>query len=161
VAAITGEDELDESRRRFTGHAALLGALAAAGWLPAVARAEDWNARAFEAKTLDELVKVLGGTEATESGDILIVAPEIAENGAVVPVQVVSGVEHTESLALLIEKNPNVVAALYDIPEGTVPDIQTRVKMAQTSNVFALVRSRGRMLYAAREIKITLGGCGG
>jgi sulfur-oxidizing protein SoxY len=155
------EKALDQSRRRFTGHAALLATLAAAGWLPARAHAADWNARAFEAKTLDELVKVLGGAEAAESGDILIVAPEIAENGAVVPIQVVSGVEHTESLALLIEKNPNVVAALYDIPEGTVPDIQTRVKMAQTSNVFALVRSRGRMLYASREIKITLGGCGG
>ena len=152
---------MDDARRNFTARAALLATLAAAGWLPRATAAAPWNAPAFEAKSLDELVKVLGGTQAGESGDILIIAPELAENGAVVPIQVVSGIEPTESLALLVEKNPNAVAALYDIPEGTLADIQTRVKMAQTSSVMALVRSRGRLFYAAREIKVTLGGCGG
>lgn len=152
---------MDDARRSFNTRAALLAALWAAGWLPRAATAAPWNARAFEARNLDELVRVLGGTEAGESGDILIIAPELAENGAVVPIQVSSSIEPTEAMALLVEKNPNAVAALYDIPEGTLPDIQTRVKMAQTSSVLALVRSRGRMFYAAREIKVTLGGCGG
>ena len=69
--------------------------------------------------------------------------------------------DKTSSIALLVEKNPNVLAATFDIPQGTLPEVQTRVKMAQTSNVFALVKADGKFYYAAKEIKITLGGCGG
>jgi len=74
---------------------------------------------------------------------------------------VVSKLAKTASIAILVEKNPSVLAAAFTIPEGTSPDLQTRVKMAQTSNVFALVKAGGKFFYAAKEIKITLGGCGG
>jgi len=87
--------------------------------------------------------------------------PEIAENGAVVPVGVTSRIPKTESIAILIEKNPNMLAAVFDIPTGTEPVISTRVKMAQTSNIYALVKAEGRYYVAAKEVKVTLGGCGG
>jgi len=154
---------MQHARRRFIRQSsALLAALTAAGWLkPGTALAEQWNRQAFETKSLEDLVALLGGSGPSTSDAVTIVAPDIAENGAVVPIGIVSDVPGTEALALLVEKNPNVLAALYAIPKDTLPDIQTRVKMAQTSNVFALVRADGKYFYAAKEIKITLGGCGG
>ena len=98
---------------------------------------------------------------AAETDQIIIVAPDIAENGAVVPIGVVSKLHHTESIAILIEKNPNMLAANFTLPAGTLPEVQTRVKMAQTSNVFALLKAEGKFYFAKKEIKITLGGCGG
>jgi sulfur-oxidizing protein SoxY len=152
-----------QNRREFLkAGGGVVAVLMAAGFLsPGDVRAEGWSKAAFETKTLEDLIKVLGGSGATESADISIVAPDIAENGAVVPIGVASKLERTVSIALLVEKNPNVLAAMFEIPEGTVPDVQTRVKMAQTSNVFALVKAGGKFHYAAKEIKITLGGCGG
>ena len=142
--------------------AALLGALAAAGWFkPGTADAQSWNKNAFESHALDDARKALGA-EAAQSGDIAFVqTPEIAENGAVVPVGVASRIAGTDAIAILIEKNPNPLAAVFDIPPGTEPAISTRVKMAQTSNVYALVRAQGRYYVATKEIKVTLGGCGG
>jgi sulfur-oxidizing protein SoxY len=137
--------------------------LAAAGWLPSGrAHAEGWNKAAFDAHSLGESVKALGGSEPVQSKDIEFVqTPEIAENGAVVPVGVASRIPKTESIAILVEKNPNMLAAVFDIPPGTEPALSTRVKMAQTSNVYALVKADGRYYVAAKEIKVTLGGCGG
>jgi sulfur-oxidizing protein SoxY len=79
----------------------------------------------------------------------------------VVPVTVVSAIPSTQSIAILIEKNPNTLAAVFDLPAGTDPSITTRVKMAQTSNVYALVKAGGKFYVAHKEIKVTLGGCGG
>jgi len=154
---------MELARRRFMGNTAgLMAALVAAGWLtPSQAQAAAWNKAAFEVKTLEELVALLGGGEATVSTAIDINAPDIAENGAVVPLAVSSTLPDTESIAILVEKNPNVLAAVFTFPNGTFPEIQTRVKMAQTCNVYALVKAGGKNLYAAKEIKITLGGCGG
>jgi sulfur-oxidizing protein SoxY len=142
--------------------AALLGALAAAGWFkPSTASAQSWNKNAFESHELGDARKALGA-EAAQSGDIAFVqTPEIAENGAVVPIGVASRIAGTDAIAILIEKNPNPLAAVFDIPPGTEPAISTRVKMAQTSNVYALVRAQGRYYVATKEIKVTLGGCGG
>ena len=138
-----------------------LGALIAIGLVrPEEALAQDWKA-AFEAKTLADTVKALGGTSPADSKDITITAPEIAENGAVVPVAVASAIPKTESISILIEKNPNLLAASFAIPAGTEPSIGTRVKMGQTSNVVALVKADGRYYMAGKEIKVTLGGCGG
>lgn len=151
-------------RREFLRHGGSAGAMAAlvaAGWWPAMAAAEEWNRVAFDAKTFEDVLKALGGVDAKASGDVVLVAPEIAENGAVVPLQFSSRSPATEMLAVLVEKNPNMLAAVFEVPEGTVADFQTRVKMAQTSNVFVLARSGGRYLYAVKEIKVTLGGCGG
>jgi sulfur-oxidizing protein SoxY len=87
--------------------------------------------------------------------------PEIAENGAVVPIGITSAIPKTDAIAIMIEKNPNMLAALFELPEGTEPSLSTRVKMAQTSNVYAVVRAEGKYYVAAKEIKVTLGGCGG
>jgi sulfur-oxidizing protein SoxY len=149
-------------RREFLrAGSGLLSALAAAGWLSAEARAEAWNKAAFEAKDLEDLIRVLGGSGIQESAEVIINAPEIAENGAVVPIGVSSQIAGTEAIAVVVEKNPNVVAAIFSIPDGTLPELQTRVKMAQTSNLFAIVKAGGKFHYAAKEIKVTLGGCGG
>ena len=87
--------------------------------------------------------------------------PDIAENGAVVPVGVTSAIPNTQSIAILIEKNPNVLTAVFDIPPGTEPSITTRVKMGQSSNIYALVKADGKYYIASKEVKVTLGGCGG
>ncbi|HTI48343.1 MAG TPA: thiosulfate oxidation carrier protein SoxY [Casimicrobiaceae bacterium] len=157
---------MDESRRqalRTGGGLTLLALLAAAGWLrPGDAAAEGWNTGAFESHSLDDTVKALGGSAPAQSKDIVFVAtPDIAENGAVVPIGITSNIPKTESIAILIEKNPNMLSAVFDIPAGTDPALSTRVKMAQTSNVYALVKADGKYYVASKEIKVTLGGCGG
>jgi sulfur-oxidizing protein SoxY len=126
------------------------------------AQATDWNKAAFETKNLNDTVKAFGGMTATESKDITFVnAPDIAENGAVVPVGVSSKIPKTEMIAILVEKNPNSLSAAFMIPDGTEPTVSTRVKMGQTSNVHAVVKADGKFFYATKEIKVTLGGCGG
>jgi len=142
----------------------LLSMLAAAGWLqPNTALAADaWNAAAFDTKSMDDTLKALGGGTPVQSKAITFVqTPDIAENGAVVPIGITSTIPNTESIAILIEKNPNTLAAIFDIPPGTEPSISTRVKMGQSSNVYALVKADGKYYVAAKEIKVTLGGCGG
>jgi sulfur-oxidizing protein SoxY len=129
---------------------------------PGAARAADaWNKQAFAVKTLDDVVKALGGTGATESKDIRLDAPDIAENGAVVPLSVESKIPKTTTISLLILKNPNALSADFTIPDGTDPYVSTRVKMGETSSVIALVSAGGRYYYTSKEVKVTLGGCGG
>jgi sulfur-oxidizing protein SoxY len=158
---------MDAERRealRAGGALTLLTLLAAAGWLrPGEAFAADaWNKAAFETHSLDETMKALGGGTPAASKDIVFFAtPDIAENGAVVPIGITSQVPKTESSAILIEKNPNMLAAVFDVPPGTEPSLSTRIKMQQTSNVYALVKADGRYHVASKEIKVTLGGCGG
>ncbi len=157
---------MDANRRtalKAGGGMTLLGLLLAAGWLvPGEAAAQAWNKAAFEAKTMDEMMKAVGGGAPAQSKDIAFVStPDIAENGAVVPIGVTSAIPKTESIAILIEKNPNMLAASFDLPAGTEPSISTRVKMGQSSNVYALVKADGKYYVASKEIKVTLGGCGG
>ena len=124
--------------------------------------ADAWNQAAFDTRSLDETMKALGGaTPLPNIGITFFQTPDIAENGAVVPIGVTSTIPRTESIAILIEKNPNMLAAIFDIPAGTEPSLSTRVKMAQTSNVYALVKAGGKYFVASKEIKVTLGGCGG
>ena len=153
------------SRRDFVksaGGLGLLGALLAAGMLrPRDVHAEVWNSAAFDGKKLDEVIRALGGTGARESADITVIAPEIAENGAVVPIEIVSSLPQTQAIAIAIEKNPRPLAAYFEIPAGTLADIQTRVKMQETCNVYALVKAGDGFYFASKEIKITAGGCGG
>ena len=147
---------------KVSGGATVMALAAAAGLVKSGDLfAEDWNKAAFDTKSLQETVKALGGTSAAESKDIAITSPDIAENGAVVPVSVASKLGKTESIAILVEKNPNALSASFDIPGGTEPFVSTRVKMGQTSNVYALVKADGKFFYATKEIKVTLGGCGG
>ncbi len=146
------------------GSATLLTLLAAAGWIkPGEALAADtWNKAAFDAKTMDEAYKAISGGAPAQSKDIVFFStPDIAENGAVVPIGVTSNIPKTESIAILVEKNPNMLTAAFDIPAGTEPSLTTRVKMGQSSNVYALVKADGKYHVASKEIKVTLGGCGG
>jgi len=135
--------------------------MAAAGLLPAgLGRAEQWNNSAFAAKNIDELLKVLGASAPKPSAELVLSAPEIAENGAVVPVEIESKLPDTRSIAILIEKNPNVLAAYFTLPSGTLPWLQTRVKMAETCTMYALVNAGGKFYYVTKEVKVTIGGCG-
>jgi sulfur-oxidizing protein SoxY len=144
------------------GGLSLLALLGAAGWLTPETAHADWNKAAFEAKSMDETMKAFGGSAPAQSKDIAFVStPDIAENGAVVPIGVTSNLPKTERIAILVEKNPNMLAASFDLPAGTEPTVTTRVKMGQSSNVYALVKADGKYYVAQKEVKVTLGGCGG
>ncbi|MBU6484595.1 MAG: thiosulfate oxidation carrier protein SoxY [Betaproteobacteria bacterium] len=157
---------MDMDRRQVlktSGGATFLALLAAAGWIPpAHADAPGWNKSEFDTHTMDATLAALGaGKPATSSDVAFFSTPDIAENGAVVPIGVTSKLPNTESIAILVEKNPFTLAALFDLPAGTEPTISTRVKMRETSNVYALVKAGGKYFMTSKEIKVTLGGCGG
>jgi sulfur-oxidizing protein SoxY len=137
-------------------------AAAGAGFLTAAdVAAADWNAAAFGARDYRTLLKVLGAEDAAASTALSIISPDIAENGAVVPIGVSAGLPGLQSIAVLVEKNPSPLAAIFEIPDGTMGEVQLRVKMAESSKVVVLARAGGRFYSATREIKVTLGGCGG
>jgi sulfur-oxidizing protein SoxY len=150
------------NRRQVLSHSARVAALlAGAGLLPAAAHAA-YNAAAFEAKTMAELVKLLGGSAPVESKDVTITGPDIAENGAVVPVGVATAQPGAKKLLLLVEKNPSVLSAMFDVSDAVDANFSTRVKMGQSSNVYAVaLMADGKVLFAQKEVKVTLGGCGG
>ncbi len=156
---------MDISRRttiQAAGGASLYGALLAIGLIkPGSASAQAFNQAAFQVAGVSDTLKALGAQGAAESKDVLIVSPDIAENGAVVPVAVRSNLPNTESIALLVEKNPNALAGSYDILEGANPEVSMRIKMGQSSDVVAVVKADGKYYMAKKEIKVTLGGCGG
>lgn len=153
---------MNQQRRDAMRITTVFGLALAAGLLkPSEALALEWNGAAFDTRTLNDTIKALGGVSAAQSKDVVITAPDIAENGAVVPVAVASTLPNVQQIAILIEKNPNVLSANFTIPSGTEPAVATRVKMGQTSNVHALVKADGKWLMASKEIKVTLGGCGG
>lgn len=151
-----------KTRRQLLAHTAQLAAvLATTGLLPRAATAA-WTQAAFEAKTLADAVKALGGAGLAESKDVTLTGPDIAENGAVVPVGVSTSLPGVKRLALLVEKNPNALAAVFDVSDAVDANFSTRVKMGQSSNVIAVaMMADGKVLYAQKEIKVTLGGCGG
>lgn len=156
---------MNRSRRKALktgGGAGMLALLFAAGIArPGDVLAQSGNQAAFAMKTVPEAMRALGAQSPAVSSAILIKAPEIAENGAVVPVTVESKLPGTESITLLIEKNPQPLAASFNIPAGTEPNVSTRVKIGESSDVYALVKADGKFYMAKKEIKITLGGCGG
>lgn len=117
-------------------------------------------ADAFKSKSLSDLEALIGGKpEASDKIDFK--TPDIAENGAVVPVTVESQLPGTQEIMILVEQNPNPLSSIFVIPEGTKPMISTRIKVAQTSNIVAVVKADGKLYGATRETKVTLGGCGG
>jgi sulfur-oxidizing protein SoxY len=158
---------MDPQRRQGLkrgGGMTLLALVAAAGWLKpgAASAADSWNKAAFETKSLDDTLKALGGGAPAQSKDVTFFStPDIAENGAVVAICITIIVQKSESIVIVVEKNPYSLAAVFDIPPGTEPSLSTRIKMGQTSNVYALVKADGKYYVASKEIKVTLGGCGG
>jgi sulfur-oxidizing protein SoxY len=156
----------NESRRGMlqqAGGVTVMMLAAAAGLLRPGKAAAAWNKAAFEVKgNLDEVVKALGGKAAAQqSADVVMTSPDIAENGAVVPIGVASKLAKTEEIAILVEKNPNALAAVFMLTPESDASVSTRVKMGQSSDVYALVKADGRYYYAKKEVKVTLGGCGG
>ena len=148
-------------REMLTRSASVAAALAGLGLLPQAAQAA-WSQAAFDAKTMGDLMKALGTSGPTESKDVTITGPDIAENGAVVPVGAATTLAGVKRILLLVEKNPSMLAALFDVTDAVEPNISTRVKMGQSSNVIAVaITADNKVLFAQKEIKVTLGGCGG
>jgi sulfur-oxidizing protein SoxY len=145
------------------GSVALAG-LGTVWFLPAtsLAAADDrYPEAAFKQKDDKEAIKLLYGRIAEPSDKVRVDAPEIAENGAVVPVSVTTTLEGVTSITLVVPENPNPLAAYYRLPPGTMPSVANRLKMAKTSNVIAIVEADGKLYSTAREVKVTIGGCGG
>jgi sulfur-oxidizing protein SoxY len=154
------------NRRVVLKTAGMAGTAGAASALPLAAFAQaaaagTWNKPAFDTKSFADTVKAFGGANAELSKDIAVTGPDIAENGAVVPIGASSNLPNTSMIAILVEKNPNVLAASFEVFPGTDANVSTRVKMGQSSNVFALAKVGDKFYYATKEVKVTLGGCGG
>jgi sulfur-oxidizing protein SoxY len=150
---------MNQQRRSLLKYSAVFGLMASTG-LISVAQAQEWNKAAFEGKSLDDVFKILGVGSPDKSSAVTLNAPDIAENGAVVPVGIVTTLK-AEQMAILVEKNPSALAAQFFVPVGTDSFVTTRIKMGQTSNVYALVKADGKWNMAVKEVKVTLGGCGG
>lgn len=132
------------------------------GLAPAFAAANDkYPEDAFKQKSSDDAIKLLYGKTAEPSDKVKLDAPEIAENGSVVPISVSSTLADVTSISILVAENPNALAASYRIPAGTMPTVANRLKMAKTSKVIALVEAGGKLYSATKEVKVTVGGCGG
>jgi len=120
-----------------------------------------WNEQAFGAKTAGDALQSLGATSPAPSKDIVIEAPQIAENGAVVPIEISVNIPGTTSIAVLIEKNPFPLAGRFEFKDGALPFVKLNVKIGETSDVRVVAMAGGKSFTAAREIKVTIGGCGG
>ena len=129
---------------------------------PARAAANDkYPEEAFKQKSDVDAIKSLYGKTAEASDKVKLDAPEIAENGAVVPISVATTLEKVTTISLFVAENPNALAASYKFPDGTIPAVANRLKMAKTSNVTAIVEADGKLYSATKEVKVTVGGCGG
>ena len=142
------------------GAAALLAAFGGALLKPGRALAA-WNKSAFEAKSAVDAMRVLGMTNAEESKAIEIRAPEIAENGAVVPIDITSNIPGTTSVSVFIEKNPFPYTGTFDFSQGSLPYVHVRVKIGESSPVRVVATAGGKHYTTAKEVKVTIGGCGG
>ena len=150
-----------QTRRKTLQHSAVVaGLLAAAGLLPGAALA--FNAKAFDAKNVTDALKALGAAAPVESKDVTIIGPDIAENGAVVPLGASTTLAGVKQLLILVEKNPSSLVAVFNLSDSVDANMSTRAKMGQSSDVYAVaVMNDGRTLFAKKEVKVTLGGCGG
>jgi sulfur-oxidizing protein SoxY len=132
------------------------------GFASAFAAANDkYPEDAFKAKSDADAIKSLYGKTAEPSDKVKLDAPEIAENGSVVPISVITTLADVTSISFLVSENPNALAASYKIPAGTLPGVANRLKMAKTGNVIAIVEAGGKLYSATKEVKVTVGGCGG
>ncbi len=154
---------MDVQRRetlKAGGSLALFGMLAAAGLIrPGVAGAAG-DREVFKATTIAEAFASLGADSPKESAEIVIGIADIAENGAVVPADLISRIPGTDQAAILIEKNPYMVAAIFDIPEGTLAEFKTNLRIAESCDVYAVVRANGSFHFAKKAVRVTAGGCG-
>jgi len=155
---------MDIRRRNFLQVGAVLSFAVMTGVLTtqeAFAAEAQWNKALFEATDNEGVFKVLGASTPENSEKVKLVTPDIAENGAVVPIALSADLENVTMMAFLIPENPNTMTGMFTIPEGTEANIATRVKMAKTSDIFGLVKAGDKYYLAHKEVKVTLGGCGG
>lgn len=139
-----------------------VGVAVSAGLLHPTSVMAAWPKAAFGADSAaDAVAKLYGASDAAPSGEIQIKAPDIAENGAVVPVSVRTTLKNVESIAIIVEKNPSPLAASFTLSPGAQGYVSTRIKMGKTSNVLAVVKADGKLYSASKEVKVTIGGCGG
>ena len=152
-------------RRTFlqgTIASSMVGAAVSAGLLTPRMVLAAWPESAFKAKSVDDaLNSLVGSVNHSPSGDIKIKAPDIAENGAVVPITVSTSLAKVESISVLVEKNPSPLAADFKLAANAEGFVSTRVKMGKTSDLIAIVKSGGKLFSAKKTVKVTIGGCGG
>lgn len=133
-----------------------------AGLLTPKAVLAAWPKAAFEAKEVNTALEAsLGSSATTESSDIKLKAPDIAENGAVVPVTVTSSIANTEAISIVVKENGTPLAATFNLGATTLGDVSTRIKMGKTSDVTAVVKAGGKLYSTTKNVKVTIGGCGG
>lgn len=152
-------------RRKFlqgTIASSMIGAAVSAGLLTPRMVLAAWPEKAFAEKTVDGVLSALtGSVDHSASGDIKIKAPDIAENGAVVPITISTSLPKPEVIAVLVEKNPQPLAGDFELADNTEGFVSTRVKMGKTSDLIAVVKSGGKLFSAKKTVKVTIGGCGG
>lgn len=154
---------MNSTRRHFlkaAGSAGMVGTAIAAGLLKSGQVLADWNSAGFTATKTADALAAISAAGATESSEVRVLAPDIAENGAVVPVEVFTTLPNVESIAILGEKNANPLIAHYTLTDFD-GSLTTRMKMGQTARVRAVVKAGGKFYTAAKEVKVTVGGCGG
>jgi len=150
---------MQKTKRLFLKGSMALLALAS---LPRALLAAVWPKESFDSTSASGALKALLGTDVTTpSEQIKMKVPEIAENGAVVPVSITTNLENVESISIVVPKNPRPLAASFEIPTGTLPKVSCRIKMGETSDVMAVVKTGSGIFSASREVKVTIGGCGG
>jgi len=146
---------------KSAGAAGAVGVAVAAGLLKPTAAFAAWNKAGFESRDMATSMSAIGAGSAAPSSEISVKAPDIAENGAVVPVEITSNIAGTDSIAILSEKNIMPLIAVFNLSNGAQGFISTRIKMGSTSNVVAVVKADGKVYKAHKEVKVTIGGCGG
>lgn len=150
-----------QTRRTALQQSMMLASLLVSAGFPQFAQAA-WNKSAFDAKSVQDAVKVYGGGNLTESKDLVFAGPDIAENGAVVPVTMSTGLKGVKQFLILVEKNPSILVASFNVSDAIDANFSTRIKMNETSNVYAVaIMTDGKALFAKKEIRVTLGSCGG
>jgi sulfur-oxidizing protein SoxY len=156
---------MNQLRRAFLKQAGTVGAVAVAigaGLLkPGTVLAATWNKLAFTATNSADAMKEAGYAGGADSKDIMLKVPEIAENGAVVPVEVTSNIPGTTSISIYVDKNPTPLIADFAFSNGAEPFASTRIKMQATSQVRVAVKAAGKVYTQSKEVKVTIGGCGG
>jgi sulfur-oxidizing protein SoxY len=156
---------MNQNRRvllKGTFAAGMTGLAVSAGLLTPKAVLAAWPKAAFEAKDANAALEAaLGSSATTESKDVKMKAPDIAENGAVVPVTVTSGIDGAESISIVVKENGTPLAATFNLAPTTGGEVSTRIKMAKTSDVIAVVKAGGKLYSTSKNVKVTIGGCGG
>ena len=150
-----------QTRRETLKQSAVVAGLLATAGFPQFAQAA-FNKVAFDAKSVQDAAKAAGAASLSESKDVTITGPDIAENGAVVPLGASTSLAGVKQLLILVEKNPAALVALFHVSDSIEANFSTRAKMGQSSDVYAVaIMADGKAFFSKKEVKVTLGGCGG